>query len=73
MQGAPMFKTGTLRSGLWPLVLLWLVVHAALLAMILGIKFLTAKAVLLAMLLMGSLAFLLTQFRTKPRKLFHSP
>jgi hypothetical protein len=55
------------------LVLIWLAVHAVLLALILGIKFLTAKTVLLAMLAMGSLAFLSVHFRTKPRKLSHSP
>ena len=61
------------RSALAPLVLLWLVVHAALLAVILGAKFLFTKAVLVTMLVLGVLAFLFTQIRAKPRKLFHSP
>ena len=61
------------RSALWPLALLWLAVHAVLLALILGVKFLTAKTVLLALLLMGSLAFLSARFRVKPRRLSHSP
>jgi len=33
----------TLKSGLAPLVLLWLAVHAVLLALILSLKFLSAK------------------------------
>ena len=61
------------KSALVPLVLLWLAVHAVLLALILGVKFLTAKTVLLALLLMGSLAFLSARFRAKPRRLSHSP
>ena len=61
------------KSALAPLVLLWLAVHAVLLALILGVKFLTAKTVLLALLLMGSLAFLSARFRVKPRRLSHSP
>ena len=61
------------RSALAPLVLLWLVAHAALLAVILGAKFLFTKAVLVTMLVLGVLAFLFTQIKAKPRKLFHSP
>jgi uncharacterized membrane protein len=61
------------KATLMPLVLLWLAAHAALLALILAVKFLTAKTVLLAMLVMGSLVFLSAQFRAKPRKLSHSP
>ena len=61
------------RSALAPLVLLWLVAHAALLAVILGAKFLFTKAVLVTMLVLGLLAFLFTQIQAKPRKLFHSP
>ena len=45
------------KSALAPLVLLWLAVHA----------------VLLALLLIGSLAFLSARFRAKPRRLSHSP
>ena len=62
-----------LKSGLWPLAVIWLAVHAALLAVILGAKFLFTKAVLTTMLVMGVLAFLFSQIRVKPRKLFHSP
>jgi len=51
-----------------PLVLLWLLVHAALLALILGAKFLFTKTVLVAMLVMGCLAFLFARFQAKPRK-----
>jgi hypothetical protein len=61
------------KSALAPLVLLWLAVHAVLLALILGVKFLTVKTVLLALLLIGSLAFLSARFRAKPRRLSHSP
>jgi len=61
------------RSVLWPLVVLWLAVHAALLALILGAKFLVTKTVLMALLMMGILAFVFAQIRAKPRKLSHSP
>jgi len=61
------------RSALAPLVLLWLGVHAALLAVILGAKFLFTKTVLVTMLVLGVLAFLVTQIHAKPRKLIHSP
>ena len=56
-----------------PLALIWLAVHAVLLAVILGAKFLFTKAVLVTMLLLGVLAFLFAQIQAKPRKLFHSP
>ena len=61
------------KSALMPLVLLWLAVHAALLVVILGAKFLFTKTVLVTMLTLGVLAFLFTQIQAKPRKLFHSP
>jgi len=61
------------KAALVPLVLLWLLVHAALLALILGAKFLFTKTVLIAVLVMGSLAFLFSRFRAKPRRLSHSP
>jgi len=61
------------KSALWPLAILWLAVHAVLLAVILGVKFLVTKTVLVTMLAMGVLAFLFSQIRAKPRKLFHSP
>jgi hypothetical protein len=56
-----------------PLVLLWLAVHAALLMLILGAKFLFTKTMLVAILVMGSLAFLFARFQAKPRRLSHSP
>ena len=59
------------KSAVMPLVLLWLLVHAVLLALILGAKFLLTKTVLVTMLVLGTLAFLFA--RTKPRKLSHSP
>ena len=43
-----------MKSALLPLALIWLAVHAVLLAAILGLKFLTAKAVAL-MLIAGAL------------------
>jgi len=61
------------KSALMPLVLLWLAVHAALLVVILGAKFLFTKTVLVTMLTLGVLAFLFTQIQAKPRKLIHSP
>ena len=66
-------KPDGIGAALWPLVLLWLAIHAALLALILGAKFLFTKTVLVAMLMMGILAFLFAQIRAKPRKLSHSP
>lgn len=61
------------RAAILPLVLLWLAVHAALLAVILAAKFLFTKTVVIAMLVMGALAFLIVRFRAMPRKLSHSP
>ena len=61
------------RSAFMPLVLLWLAVHAALLALILGAKFLFTKTMLMVLLVIGSLAFLFSRFQAKPRRLFHSP
>jgi hypothetical protein len=61
------------KSALVPLVLLWLAVHAVLLALILGAKFLFTKTVLIAVLVMGSLAFLFSRFQAKPRRLSHGP
>ena len=68
-----MFKRNNLKSGFWPLVLLWVAVHAALLAAILAVKFLLAKTALLILLLTAGVVFLFTRFRASPRKLFHSP
>jgi len=61
------------RSTLVPLVLLWLVVHAVLLAVILSAKFLFTKTVLVMMLAMGILAFLFARFRARPQKLSYRP
>jgi hypothetical protein len=61
------------KSALVPLVLLWLAVHAALLALILGAKFLFTKTAIVAMLVAGALAFVFVRFRANPRKLSHSP
>jgi uncharacterized membrane protein len=47
-----------------PLALIWLAVHAALLAVILSLKFLTAKAVLLMLMVGAALWFVLGR---KPR------
>jgi hypothetical protein len=60
-------------SAVMPLVLLWLAVHAALLAMLLAMKFLFTKTALIAMLVVGGLAYLFVRFRASPRKLSHSP
>ena len=60
------------RSALAALALLWLAVHAAVLGLILGAKFLFTKTVLLGLLVMGILAFVFVQVRDRPRKLFHS-
>jgi hypothetical protein len=56
-----------------PLVLLWLAVHAALLAVILAAKFLFTKTAFLVLLLAAGAVFLFTRFRASPRKLIHSP
>jgi hypothetical protein len=65
--------TAGAKSALVPLALLWLLVHAALLAVILGAKFLFTKAALFAILVMAGLAFVFAKFRASPRKLSHSP
>ena len=61
------------KAALVPLVLLWLLVHAAILALILGAKFLFTKTMLMVLLVIGSLAFLFSRFQAKPRRLSHSP
>ncbi len=58
-------------SAVVPLLLLWLAVHAVLLAVLLGAKFLFTKTTLMAMLLVAGAVFLFT--RGRPRKLIHSP
>jgi hypothetical protein len=60
-------------SALLPLVLLWLAVHAVLLAALLGAKFLLTKTAVLVLLLVGAAVFVLTRFRASQRKLTHSP
>lgn len=50
---------------IWPLVAIWLVVHAALLAVILGVKFLTVKTMALLLLAAAALWFL-TGTRKRP-------
>jgi len=62
-----MLRKDTLKSGLWPLVLLWLAVHAVVLALILGIKFVTAKTLAL-IFLAGTLVWFLFG-RRKPLSL----
>jgi hypothetical protein len=53
-----------MKSGLWPLVLLWLAVHAIVLALILGIKFVTAKTLMLLLLAGTAFWFLLGRRKT---------
>ena len=50
--------------------MIWLAVHAVLLALILGIKFVTAKTMVLVLLLAGAVFFLFG--RREPAKLTHS-
>ena len=66
-----MFEKSALKPGLWPLVLLWLAVHAALLAVILGAKFLFTKTALTVVLLLAGFVFLFAKLRAIPRKLVH--
>jgi hypothetical protein len=55
----------SLKSGLWPLVVLWLAVHAALLALILSVKFLTVKITAL-LLMAAALVWLVTGRKNRP-------
>jgi len=66
-------KMRSAGSAVMPLLLLWLAVHAALLAVLLTAKFLFTKTALAVMLVMAGLAFLFLRFRASPRKLIHSP
>jgi len=61
------------RSAILPLVLLWLAVHAVLLAVILGAKFLFTKTAIVVVLLVAGTIFLFAKLRAIPRKLVHSP
>ena len=58
-------RAGMRRSVLWPLLLLWLAVHAFILGLILGVKFLTAKTIAL-LFLAGTVAWLLLGRRRAP-------
>jgi hypothetical protein len=53
------------RSALGPLVLLWLALHAVLLGLILGVKFLTAKTVAL-LFLAGTLVWFILGRKRAP-------
>jgi len=57
------------KSAWVPLLLLWLAVHAVLLAVLLGLKFLLTKSAVVAVLLVAGAVFLFTRFRAMPRKL----
>jgi len=57
------------KSAWVPLLLLWLAVHAVLLAVLLGLKFLLTKSAIVAMLLVAGAVFLFSRFRAMPRKL----
>jgi len=62
-----------MKSALGPLVVLWLAVHVALLAVLLGAKFLFTKTAIIALLMVAGTVFVLTRFRSGLRKLSHSP
>jgi len=57
------------KSAWMPLLLLWLAVHAVLLAVLLGLKFLLTKSAIMAVLLVAGAVFLFSRFRAMPRKL----
>jgi len=57
------------KSAWVPLLFLWLAVHAVLLAVLLGLKFLLTKSAIVAVLLVAGAVFLFTRFRAMPRKL----
>lgn len=59
-----MVNGNAVKKGLWPLVLLWLAAHAVLLALILSIKFVTAKALMLILLATTAFWFLLGRKKT---------
>jgi hypothetical protein len=61
------------QSAILPLMLVWLAVHAVLLAVILGAKFLFTKTAIVAVLLIAGAVFLFAKLRAIPRKLVHSP
>jgi hypothetical protein len=53
-----------MKSAVWPLVMIWLAAHAVLLAVILGVKFLTLKT--MALLFLAGTAFWLLLGRKRP-------
>ncbi len=59
------------KSAFVPLLLIWLALHAVVLAALLGMKFLLTKSAVLAMLLVAGIVFLISRFRALPRT--HSP
>ena len=59
------------QSAILPLMLVWLAIHAVLLAVILGAKFLFTKTAIMALLLMAGTVFLFAKLRAIPRKLVH--
>jgi hypothetical protein len=61
------------KSAVVPLLLIWLALHAVLLAVLLGSKFLLGKSAAFALLLLMGAVFLFAMLRAKPRKLSHSP
>jgi hypothetical protein len=61
------------KSIFLPLLLLWLAVHAVLLAALLGLKFVAAKSAAIVLVLMAGAVFLFTRRRPSPRKLSHGP
>jgi hypothetical protein len=61
------------RSAFGPLVLLWLAVHAVLLAVLLGAKFLFTKTAIITLLVVAAMVFVFSRMRASPRKLTHSP
>ena len=62
-----------MRGALLPLVLLWLAVHAVLLAALLGAKFLLTKTAVLVLLLVGGAVFVFSRMRASQRRLTHGP
>ncbi len=60
-----------ISSAFMPLLLLWLALHAVLLAALLGAKFLLTKTMVLVMLLVAGTVFLCSRLRTPPR--LHGP
>jgi len=66
MAGEELMFRPDMKSALLPAVLIWLALHAALLSLFLAIRFLSAKVMLLALLLAGAAWFLM---RPRPARL----